>query len=208
MCNLYRLNSKNAEIARMFEVREAASSNRSEEVYPGYPGLVVAGGFARTMNWGFPLIMTGKKGQKLKSKPVTNARDDKLHTPFWRQSFEQRRCLIPVTAWAEPEGASGQMTRTWYRLPECDIFAVAGLWRASDEWGDVYTMVMVESSPRMQEVHDRMPVILAPEHWHRWLTGTPREAFDLCRTWQGDLAPNRTDERWAGGPSLMGSLFG
>jgi putative SOS response-associated peptidase YedK len=47
------------------------------------------------MNWGFPLIMTGRNGQKLKPKPVTNARDDKLNTAFWRASFESRRCLIP-----------------------------------------------------------------------------------------------------------------
>jgi hypothetical protein len=32
---------------------------------------------------------------------------------------------------------------------------------ATEEWGDTYTMVMVESSPQMREVHDRMPVIFA-----------------------------------------------
>jgi putative SOS response-associated peptidase YedK len=60
------------------------------------------------MNWGFPLIMTGRNGQKLKPKPVTNARDDKLSTAFWRASFESRRCLIPVSAWAEPEGEAAR----------------------------------------------------------------------------------------------------
>ena len=61
------------------------------------------------------------------------------------------------------------MTRTWYSLPGDDPFAVAGLWRATEEWGDAYTMVMVESSPQMREVHDRMPVILPPEAWPAWL---------------------------------------
>jgi putative SOS response-associated peptidase YedK len=28
----------------------------------------------------------------------------------------ERRCLIPVTAWAEAEGEKGSMTRTWYSL--------------------------------------------------------------------------------------------
>ena len=207
MCNLYRLKGSNAEIAKLFGVREGADSNRTDEIYPGYPGLVVAAGFAKTMNWGFPLVMTGKKGQKLKPKPVTNARDDKLQTSFWRQSFEQRRCLIPVSAWAEPEGEAGQMTRTWYSLPDTDIFAVAGLWRTTDEWSDAYTMVMVNSSPQMTDVHDRMPVILRQQDWHSWLAGSPGEAFALCQTWPGELVANCTDERWAGRGGLIGSLF-
>jgi putative SOS response-associated peptidase YedK len=153
------LNKPAADIAHLFGVETTQGANYSEEVYPGYPGLVMAGRRLKVMNWGFPLVMTGRNGQKLKPKPVTNARDDKLSTAFWRASFESRRCLIPVSAWAEPEGEAGQMTRTWYSLPGGEPFAVAGLWRATEEWGDAYTMVMVESSPQMREVHDRMPVI-------------------------------------------------
>jgi putative SOS response-associated peptidase YedK len=117
MCNLYRLNKPAADIAHLFGVEATQGANYSEEVYPGYPGLVMAGRRLKVMNWGFPLVMTGRNGQKLKPKPVTNARDDKLSTAFWRASFESRRCLIPVSAWAEPEGEAGQMTRTWYSLP-------------------------------------------------------------------------------------------
>jgi hypothetical protein len=57
------------------------------------------------------------------------------------------------------------MTRTWYALHGADLFAVAGIWRSSDEWGDVYSMVMVDGCPQMSEVHDRMPVILRLEHY-------------------------------------------
>lgn len=41
----------------------------------------------RTMTWGFPLSLTGKSGQKLKPKPVNNARADKLDSFMWRYSF-------------------------------------------------------------------------------------------------------------------------
>jgi putative SOS response-associated peptidase YedK len=117
-----------------------AGANFGEEVYPGYPGVVVTEGRARTMTWGFPLAMKSKKtGLPLKPKPVNNAREDKLATPFWRDSFAKRRCLIPVTAWAEAEGEKGRMTRTWHALPDHDLFAVAGVWRPTAEWGDAYT---------------------------------------------------------------------
>ena len=199
MCNLYRMTKGVSEIARLFAVEADPGANFAAEVYPGYPGLVVGEGKARAMNWGFPLVLTGKQGQKLKPKPVTNARDDKLTTTFWRDSFQHRRCIVPVTQWAEPQGEAGRMTRTWYSLPDVEVIAVAGLWRPTAEWGHCYTMVMVDSSPQMAEVHDRMPVILREEDWGRWTGAGAEEAFALCRTWPGDLVAEHTGERWAGG---------
>ena len=199
MCNLYRMTKAPAEIARLFGARSAAGANFAAEVYPGYAGLVVAEGETRVMTWGFPLALKGKNGQTLKPKPVNNAREDKLGTSFWRPSFERRRCLIPVSAWAEAEGIKGQMTRTWYSLAGEDVFAVAGLWRPTEEWGAAYPMVMVDGCPQMAEVHDRMPVVLARENWEQWLAGTPAEAFALCPTCSSELAVDRTAERWGAG---------
>lgn len=199
MCNLYRMTKGTAEVAKLFEVVADLSANYAQEVYPGYPGLVVAQGRARAMTWGFPLVLKGRLGQPLKPRPVTNAREDKLLTPFWRDSFAQRRCLVPISQWAEAEGEKGRMTRTWYGLPDEEVFAVAGLWRPSTEWGDVYTVVMVDGHPQMAQVHDRMPLILSHAAQQLWLEGDPREALALCRTWEDAITVERTDERWAGG---------
>jgi len=199
MCNLYRMTKGTAEVARLFEVEPDLSANYAHEVYPGYPGLVIAEGQARAMHWGFPLVLKGKQGQPLKPKPVTNAREDKLLTGFWRDSFVHRRCLVPVSQWAEAEGEKGRMTRTWYGLPGEDVFAVAGLWRPSDEWGEVYTLVMVDGHPQMAEVHDRMPLILSHAAQRYWLEGSAEDALALCQTWEDELTVDRTEERWAGG---------
>ena len=110
-----------------------------------------------------------------------------------------RRCLIPVSQWAEAEGAKGRMTRTWYGLPGEEVLAVAGLWRPSAEWGHVYTMVMVDGHPQMADVHDRMPLILSHAAQRYWLDGSPEDALALCATWDGDLTVERTEQRWAGG---------
>lgn len=200
MCNLYRMTKNADEVAKWFEaINEAAGANFAEELYPGYPGLVVAEGVVRQMNWGFPVVLKGKRGQPLKPKPVTNARDDKLTTAFWRDSFARRRCLVPVTHWAEAEGRAGQMTRTWYGLPGHDLFAVAGLWRPTAEWGDAYTMVMADACSQMVDVHDRMPVILARGDWGRWLHGDESEALALARTCDLQLTVERTDALWVTG---------
>ena len=211
MCNLYRMTKNASEVAAWFSAAEgAAGANFAAEVYPGYTGLVVAEGALRAMTWGFPLALTGAKGQPLKPRPVNNARTDKLATPFWRDAFANRRCLIPLDAWAEAEGPKGRMTRTWLSLPDDPLFAVAGVWRRSAEWGAAYAMVMTDSTGSEAEtVHSRMPVVLAGEDRARWLAAPPAEAFDLCRAWQGPLAIDRTPEPWAKGaaPAQQPGLF-
>lgn len=198
MCNLYRLTTPAEAVGRLFGVRYTPGVNYAEEVYPGYPGLVVAKGSLRTMTWGFPLVLKSKKtGQPLKPKPVNNTREDKLHTAFWRDSFGKRRCLVPVSAWAEAEGEKGHMTRTWYALPGGEPFAVAGVWRPTAEWGDAYSMVMVDGCPDMADVHDRMPTILSRECWDQWLNGPVADAARLCGVWNGSLQIERTSEPWA-----------
>ncbi|WP_299191906.1 SOS response-associated peptidase family protein [uncultured Erythrobacter sp.] len=203
MCNLYRMTKNKDEVARLFDADDASGgANFGEEVYPGYPGLVVAEGAVKQMSWGFPLVMKGKNGQPLKPKPVNNARTDKLDSFFWRHSFEERRCLIPLTAWAEAQGAKGAKTRTWLSLPglslpDAELFACAGVWRQSDEWGAVYSMVMTESAGSAAEpVHSRMPVLLRPEDYRGWVSGSPEEAKALCKAWSGELNIERTDQPW------------
>lgn len=203
MCNLYKMSKSQDEVAHFFDaiaqdMSVAPGGNAPELVYPGYPGMVLADGRLTQMTWGFPLARKGAKGQPLKPKPVNNARTDKLKSPFWRSSFENRRCLIPVSEFAEAEGPMGGKTRTWFSLPDSPLMAMAGFWRDSAEFGEAYTMVMTDANDHVRDVHDRMPVILAPQDWDQWMHGTPNEAFQLCRPYGNAMRVNRTDEPWAG----------
>jgi putative SOS response-associated peptidase YedK len=196
MCNLYRMTKATDEVARWFKADVRSVGNAGAEVYPGHPGLVVAQGELRSMLWGFPLVLKGKSGQALKPKPVNNARADKLDGFMWRYSFQERRCLIPVTEFAEAEGDKGSKTRTWFSLPDQDVFAVAGIWRDTPEWGPAYAMVMTEACVHVADVHDRMPVILRPDDWSDWLDGPPDAAGLLCRPYPDLMAVNRTADPW------------
>lgn len=196
MCNLYQARRSAAEIAQLFGARVGQVGNAGGEVYPGYPGLVVAEGEVRQMSWGFPLVLRGKGGQPLKPKPVNNTRSDKLETGFWRASFYARRCLIPVESFAEAEGPKGGKTRTWFTVPDQTMFAVAGIWRDTEEWGPAYSMVMTEAGPGIQGIHDRMPLILEPAQWTTWADGVPGEALALAQPYTGPLAIERTNEAW------------
>lgn len=201
MCNLYRLTHSADEVAKFFVAISqdvpVIQGNAASEVYPGYSGLVLAEGAIRPMAWGFPLAMTGAKGQALKPKPVNNARSDKLASPFWSASFKSRRCLIPVSAYAEAEGPKGAMTRTWFSLPDNALMAIAGLWRDTAEWGAAYTMVMTSANEQAVAVHQRMPVVLDAANWQSWLGEDPQAAQALCLPYSGRLNITRTDTPWA-----------
>ncbi|MXO72920.1 SOS response-associated peptidase [Alteraurantiacibacter buctensis] len=206
MCNLYRLQKPADEVAAFFGTilgdLRVAPGNVAAEVYPGYPGLVLAQGVLQSMVWGFPLALTGAKGQPLKPKPVNNARTDKLRGPFWMASFRDRRCLIPVSGFAEAEGPKGGKTRTWVSLPggswpDQPLMAIAGLWRPTAEWGHAYSMVMTEACVATRGLHERMPVILKPQDWATYLGPDPAPAYQLCQPYDGALTVTRTDEPWA-----------
>jgi putative SOS response-associated peptidase YedK len=109
--------------AAMFEPKDA--------IFPGQRAPVVrqAEDGERELvelSWGFVLLREGYA-----PKRVTNARDDKLLTRFWRTSFEGRRCLVPAMAFCEPHDDHKPTTWHWFALKGDEprpLFAFAGLW--------------------------------------------------------------------------------
>jgi putative SOS response-associated peptidase YedK len=61
-------------------------------------------------SWGFILLRDGYA-----PKRVTNTRDDKAHTKFWEESLAKRRCLVPATAFCEPDGGAPAQWQ-WFPL--------------------------------------------------------------------------------------------
>jgi putative SOS response-associated peptidase YedK len=198
---LYTVRKNAFEVASHFGVAEALATNAPEEVYPGTPGMVVreeAGvRVMQSMAWGFPLRLRGMS-PTAKPRPVNNIAD--LNKPMWKgvAAKPHWRCLVPVTAFAEAEGPKGAKTRTWFNVKDQPIFAWAGLWRISDEWGPVYSGVMTDCNEAIRPVHDRMPVLLMPEDYDRWLGGSFEEAVALQNRCFPDalIEMTRTDTLW------------
>lgn len=207
MCNQITLKASVGEVASHFKARRPKPTNASTgDMWKGGTGFIVRENAGErvmdAMTWGFPKYLKNKRtGELNKPLKVNNARDDHLMNPFgmWHEWFIQpgQRCLIPITAFAEAVGASPNMTRTWVRVAEQPIAACAGFWRPTDEWGDSYTMVMVDAVPEMMEIHDRMPVILHPDDWDSWLHAETDQALELVKQYPANqLIIEPTDELW------------
>jgi putative SOS response-associated peptidase YedK len=70
-------------------------------------------------------------------------------------------------------------------------FGIAGIWEnwkepASGEWIRTFAIITTDANELVAEIHDRMPVILAPSDYARWLGEEP-DPRGLMRQVPGDL---------------------
>ena len=201
MCNLYTATKSAAEVAALFGAKQSSLFNIPDDILPGRPGMVVreqdGERILQSMVWGFPLRLKSMKPES-KPKPVNNIAD--LQKPMWvgLARKPEWRCLIPVTRFAEAEGAKGSRTRTWFGVRDQPMFAWAGLWRKSVEWGAVYAGVMTDCNEAIRPVHNRMPVLLQPKDYEQWLHGSLNEAVSLQnRCFPDDLITmDQTTDLW------------
>ncbi len=133
------------------------------------------------MRWG--LIPAWAKDESVGSRMI-NARAETLaEKPSFKRLLQSRRCLIVSDGFYEWKQEHGSKTPMYITLKEKDPFAFAGLW---DAWkspdGQVIrtcTIVTTEPNDLLAGIHNRMPVILAPEMRDMWLDPAEREAAAL-----------------------------
>jgi putative SOS response-associated peptidase YedK len=70
-------------------------------------------------------------------------------------------------------------------------FGIAGIWEnwkepASGEWIRTFAIITTDANELVADIHDRMPVILAPNDYARWLSEEP-DPRDLMRTFPAEL---------------------
>lgn len=127
------------------------------------------------MYWG--LVPSWAKNLSSASR-LTNARAETVATkPSFRAAFKKRRCLIPADGFFEWKGEKGGKQPWFISLPSGQPFAFAGLWeiwkgkQALPDQSDYRscTIITTEASKSVQEIHHRMPVILQPEAYDKWL---------------------------------------
>ncbi len=139
------------------------------------------------MRWG--LVPFWAKDSKVAYSTI-NAKAETLTTsPAFREPFRRRRCLVPVDGFYEWQALSAKVKQPYaVALKSGSVFALAGLW---DTWKDrksglvlsTFTIITTDPNELMEPFHNRMPVILTPTDYDRWLApGDPsRLPVDLLR---------------------------
>jgi putative SOS response-associated peptidase YedK len=93
--------------------------------------------------------------------PIINARCETLDVrPMFKNLLSLNRCLIPADGFYEWKGKQPY----YFQLPDKQLFAFGGLWHNGR-----CTIITRTTDSNMQDIHDRMPLILPFCHWNSWL---------------------------------------
>lgn len=126
--------------------------------------------------WG--LIPRWAKDRKIAHRLI-NARAETLaRKPAFRDALARRRCLVPCSGFYEWKRVAGGKQPYYITRVDGAPFGLAGLWErwwAPDGEGmdgeriDSFAIITVDANELVRELHDRMPLILAPEAYDLWL---------------------------------------
>jgi putative SOS response-associated peptidase YedK len=114
-----------------------------------------------------------------------NARSETVATrPPFRDAFRSQRCLVIVSGFYEWK-AMGKGKQPFYiRREDAKPMAFAGLWSTwvSRDTGEVIeSCAIITRTPSQQlaQLHDRMPVILAPDEYAAWIDPRTSDVMPL-----------------------------
>jgi len=161
VCGRYSLSSSAEELAEAFDLGAPLALSPRYNVAPSQPVLVVRTiGPAREaalLRWGVDL-------------PI-NVRSESVGTRgALREAFRERRCLLPADGFYEWKKGRDGTQPFHFRRADRRPFGLAGLWSPGVDGALGSCLILTsEPNPLVAAVHDRMPVIVAPESYRLWL---------------------------------------
>ncbi len=176
MCGRYTLKRRDQALLKV--AGQTAAGPDRFNVAPTQVMPVVLGDGQRLiveMSWG--LIPFYARGDA-KPKALINARSETaLAKPAFKRSVFHRRCLVPADGFYEWERTEPVKTPWFIQLREEEPFAFAAIY----EQGSGYCLLTTAPNALMSKIHNRMPVIVRPEHYELWLAPGEISVGDFAR---------------------------
>jgi putative SOS response-associated peptidase YedK len=147
-----------------------------------------------SLRWGLIPFFT-KDLSTVRGISTINARAETIATSrSYREPFKKRRCIVPASGFYEWKKLDAKNKRPYgFDLTNGHMMALAGLWDAwkdpaNGQWLQSYTIITTDANEIMAPIHERMPVILHPGDFNRWLDREASEhpPVDLLRPFPAD----------------------
>jgi putative SOS response-associated peptidase YedK len=193
MCGRYELHTHPAAIALAFGLSSPPALAPRYNIAPMQPVPIVRQNSAgervlSEMRWG--LVPRWAKDPSIGAKLI-NARGEGIaDKPAFRAAFQWHRCLLPADGFYEWRAVKGGK-RPYLVASKTGVpLALGGLyerWLAPDgQVLDTCTIVTTDANDLLRNVHDRMPLIIAPEDYARWLDRSTSAVTDLIAPFPSD----------------------
>jgi len=199
MCGRFSLTATPEEVAELFELDDIEDFPPRYNIAPTQPVLMIANGpaggpKATLVRWGLVPSWVKEPGD---FTLLINARSETAaEKPSFRTAMRHRRTLIPASGfyeWHRPADKSQPKQAYWIRPKGGGIVCFGGLmetWSgANGSEIDSGCILTTSANQAISPIHHRMPVIIKPADFERWLdcrNYEPRDMSDLLQPVEED----------------------
>ena len=175
MCGRFTLTSNLDDLQGRFGFLEGRLDYQPRyNVAPSQPVLTIVNDGQRRaelLRWG--LIPFWAKDPKIGYRMINAVGETVTNKPAFRAAFRRRRCLVLADGFFEWRKAGKKKIPTYIFLKSRETFAFAGIWETwkAPDGETVRSCAIVTTKPNafMEQIHNRMPVILSEETEALWL---------------------------------------
>ncbi|MCP6757510.1 MAG: SOS response-associated peptidase [Fischerella sp. CENA71] len=177
MCGRFTLSVFPEVLSQVFEVEKIPDIKPQYNIAPTQMVLVILYNSEnhkreiQQLRWG--LIPSWAKDQSMGAKLINARAETVAEKPAFRRAFKYQRCLVVADGFYEWRKQEGKSQPYYFHLLNGKPFAFAGLW---EEWQSPEqeqikscTILTTQANELLQQVHNRMPVILPQENYDLWL---------------------------------------
>ena len=178
MCERFYLTATPTEIKRQFKLDKAPELTPRYNIAPTQLSpIVISKGKGREIlvaRWG--LVPAWSRDLSLGAGMVNAPAETLEAKPAYRVALQSQRCLVLANGFYEWQTRGARKQPYKIAVRNGALIGFAGLWeRWTPETGEAvetFTIITTDASRLVREVHDRMPVIIAPADHQRWLTAS------------------------------------
>ena len=176
MCSRYSLTSPPEAVRSYFKHVNVADFPPRYNIAPTQPVAIVRVGLRgeielELVRWG--LIPPWVKDPRTFTTLINARSESALEKPSFRGAMRHHRCLVPADGFYEWVGPPRAKRPHLIRPKSGGPIAFAGLWShwLGADGSEIETMAIltVAANTLVSTVHDRMPVLLAPDQFATWL---------------------------------------
>ena len=147
------------------------------------------------VQWG--LVPSWAKAASIGNRMINARQETVAEKPSFRIPFKRQRCLVIADGYYEWKRTGKEKQPYYIRLSDNSTMAFAGLWESwngpahlpLDKPLESCTIITTAANTLTRPIHDRMPVILSPDHWDAWLNLTllnPKSLLPLLQPYNSD----------------------
>ncbi|MGB7631019.1 MAG: SOS response-associated peptidase [Candidatus Deferrimicrobium sp.] len=188
MCGRFTLFEPDKVLAKAFGVSGFPPRSLRYNIAPSQPIAAVravpagSGRELALLRWG--LIPSWSKDPAIGNRLINARAETAPEKPSFRNAFRRHRCLIPTSGFYEWLRWERGKQPYFVRMRDGHPFAFAGLWDRweSPEEGAIETCTILTTAANavLAPIHDRMPVILPPWEYSRWLDPSIKDPDSLA----------------------------